>query len=848
MPPPSTPNPRTSNVLPTNQEQSEDIPSSSSSPNFSRYEEANTLDSMQRFRNASNTTNNTSSFSRLNSINLVSDYMYRNLHAEYNDHAINEPDAHFRSRILRHFSDMHRLQNHFNELINAREQRNTLDHELAINTIPVQLRNLSRELTRNDNREAYYIETTDEDDQSFQEDDDPNVIYYSDNHDESDVIEVDDDESALSDDASASLRQDVQNNERLIVTSARNNSALYPYRSSLLGTTSALPLRRQNAIRIRQPPNKQGEEHAKSTNKDGNLITEVLNEEANALRTDISKFYQALQASGCFQGESPLFEKNYHDHGANFRELYLTGPNGGSAMITEYRLSNLDQRMDAYLQSRRNRSLWQKTTLPIPPPPALDKKRSRGIAKRTSKKQKLIHNTDDEVAKYVDDAPFNFPKTRYTYSKTEKEAIMNGLPSSLLESGSSYSVGISADPLYRCDVNFTDVNKIIHGVFSFTPEEKSPLLSVLLKLHNFTKFFCGFNDYAQNLPRSKILVRKLNVLDRISIDNKVHFNNFKTRGVNIPFNGHLVDFRNRDLRFLNYDSNESFSSRFKTNRVRLQLLEWMKLHPFIQFKENYFLSFLREVNDSMGYICEAKMKKSTKSQALNTVKDFISNLHELTKDFSFIKDTNSPLLEEQRKQKQCSRRYKDLFVDEWERYLTGKLCQNITTKESNTLINVQLNFILFVLEVDLSKFLDNFMDFIFQHCDNNDYINNYRKVYRNILSDEAKESDNYRAILICSIDRKTGAIEIHNTLPYLHYKDRSIKNTNFILSSDHNLSTYSSRNTYVYDDFEIFEGENVPLNSGTFNTSINLDGSTEAVVDSNLTGTVKLGTPVCDMV
>ena len=90
------------------------------------------------------------------------------------------------------------------------------------------------------------------------------------------------------------------------------------------------------------------------------MITEVLNEEANALRTDISKFYQALQALGCFQGESPLFEKNYHDHGANFRELYLTGPNGGSAMITEYRLLNLDQRMDAYLQSRRNRLLWQK--------------------------------------------------------------------------------------------------------------------------------------------------------------------------------------------------------------------------------------------------------------------------------------------------------------------------------------------------------------------------------------------------------------------------------------------------------------------------------------------------------
>lgn len=848
MPPPSTPNPHTI-------AQPEDVLSlsSSSSPNISRYEEANALDSMQRFRNASNNATSTTLFSGLNSINLVSDYMYRNLHAESNEHVINEPDAHFRSRILRHFSDMHRLQNHFNELINAREQRNTLDHELAVNTIPVQLRNLSRELTRNENREVYYIETTDEDDQSFQEDDDPNVIYYSDNHDESDVIDVndddddDDDESALSDNASTTLRQDIQNNERLLVTSGRNNSALYPYRSSLLGT-SALPLRRQNAIRIRQPPKKQGEEHSKSTNKDGNLIAEVLNEEANALGADISRFYQALQSLVCFQGESPLFEKNYHDHGANFRDLYLINLSS-RAMITELRQLNLDQRMDAYLLSRRNRLLWQKFPLPIPPPPpAIEKKRSRGTAKKTFKRQKLIHNTEDEIAKYIDDSPSSLPKARCSYSRIEKEAIMNGLPSSLMESGSSYSVGISADPLSRCDVNFTDVNEIIHGVFTFTPEEKSPLLSVLLKLHNFTKFFCGFNDYSQSLPRSKILVRKLNVLDRISVDNNVHFNNLKTRGVNIPFDGHLVDFRNHDLRFLSYNSNESFSSRFKTNRVRLQLLEWMKLHPFIQFKENYFLSFLREVNDSMSYVCEAKLKKSKKSQALNTVKDFISNLHELTKDFLFSKDTKLPLIEDQKKQKLCSRRYKDLFVDEWERYLTGKLCQNITAKESNTLINVQLNFILFVLKVDLSKFLDNFMDFIFQHCDDNDYINNYRKVYRNIVSDEEKESDNYRAILICSIDRKTGAIEIHNTLPYLHYKDRSIKNANFILSSDHNLSTYSSRNTYVYDDFEIFEGESVPLNSGTFNTGISIDSLNEAVVDLNLTGKVKLGTPVCDMV
>ncbi|RCK66151.1 hypothetical protein Cantr_01933 [Candida viswanathii] len=862
MPPPPTPTapPGTQPQSPPQQPPSASTASSSSSFLDPSSHGITSLDHVQRFGNAStNPGTGNSAFPNLNSLNLVSDYMYRNLHAESNNaSATSGSEAHFRSRILRHFSDMHRLQSHFNELISARELQNRIEHELAVNTIPVQLRNLSRELTRNENREAYFVETTDEDDQSFQEEDEPEAIYYSDDNGNV-VVLLESDESELSEEEAAAVRHDVQNNERIILASGRNGGTPYRYRSSML-SNSAIPLRRQNAIRARRVPKRnlgEGDGKPSDEKSEGNLISKVLHDEAKSLQNEILSFYQDLISLPEFQGESSLFRKQYHTNEDAFKLFFFTDL-AGHFKIEDSSALHLDQKMDAYLHKRRNKQLWLKLRLPPPPPSAVaaaatslkDKKRSKNSRSKPStsaKRQKLVHDSNDDVAEYSDD----IPRKRYLYSKSEKEAIISGLSSSFFESGSVYSVGVDSNPLNRYKLVFTDVRDLISGVFNFTPEDASPLESILLKLHNFTKFICGFNDFSQCLPRSKILVRKLNVLDRISIDKNITYKKNLKDELNIPIQGNIIDFKEHDLRFLKSRPDELSSSRFKSNRVILQLLEWMKLHPFVQFKENYFLSFVRELDKSLTNFGESKLRKTQKSQALNWAQEFKSNVHELTKDFTFINKENSSrikLMQDQKDQKQYSPSYVALFVDEWERGLACELSEQVTKDDSTTLLNIQLNFVLFTLEIDLSKFLDSFIQFIFRHCEESRYMDNYRKVYDNVLSDEHMESDNHKAILICSIDRKSGTIEILNTLPFLHYKDRSTKRTNFILSSDQNLSAYSTRSSFVFDDFELFEGDKVPQNSYSFNTSINLGSQNTAIIDTKLIGTFQSENAVCDMV
>lgn len=856
MPPPPTPTTR-----PNAQQQGPSQSSSSSPDSLLQSSERVTnegltlLDHVQRFANASTG----ATFPSLNSINLTSDYIYRNLHAESNNmDTTNVPgETNFDSRIRRHYNEMARLQEHLNQLVNApdrRSQRIPTEHELAINNIPLQLRNISRELRQDENREAYFVETTDEDDQSFQEEDEPDVIYYSEDNGNA-VVYLDSNESDLSEEDSEAVRHRIQNNERIILASGRNGGIPYRFSSSIL-SNSGVPLRRQNAIResITHKRNSSVVQNRKNEeNSEEQSLSKSLDDEAKLLQQEIHSFYEAIISLDEFQGESPLFHKRFHDSDEPFRLLVFAD------LGTRFRISDsalhLDQKLDAYLQKRRNNQLWLNINHPPPPPLAQsrlkDKKRSktsRGMASMSAKRQKITHDRNDDIAIYSE----RIPSRQFLYSKVEKEAIISGLESSLFNSGSVYSVGTDRkSPVNRFKLVLTDVGESINGVFNFTPEASSPLESILLKLHNFSKFICGFNDFSQCLPRSKILVRKLNVLDRISIDKMVCFKKDTKDELNIPVRGNVVDFKKHDLRFLKSNTGElPSSSRFRSNRIILQLSEWMKLHPFIQFKENYFLSFLKKLDTMLTTFGESKLKRSQKPQVLNRIDEFKCNLHALTRNFSFINDqtiNKLKLLQTQNEREQSRATYLTLFVDEWETVLAHELSRQITKEDSTTLLNIQLNFILFALEIDLSKFLDSFIDYIFRHCEDCWYLDNYKKVYANILADETKETENNKATLVCSIDRKSGAIEILNTLPFLHHNDKSTRSTNFILSIDQNFTLHSTRTSFVYDDFGLFEGDKVPQNSYAFNTTMNLGSLNNAIVDTKLTGTFEFENSECDM-
>ncbi|CAI5755709.1 unnamed protein product [Candida verbasci] len=728
MPPPSTPSSRSNNQ---------------SNNSSHTTDPRSTNNQVQRFRNASTTANRQDlPPTSLNSLNLISDYMYRNLQPS-NEQYSDEHESNFRSRILQHFSDIHRLQNHFESLVQSREDNRRIDEELAMNTIPIQLRNLTR--TRGGAFES------EEDDMDYE------PIAHSDNIDEDSIVS-----------------EDELPNERLLLSSARQHTNPEGLFSP---NQRGIPLRRQNAI------------SRKDDEKE-----EVINNEAEKLLNEMQTLLKSIKAI------SPLFVYTFQMK--SLRQI-LSSLNSIDESL------NLDTKLDRYLQKRRNLSLWARNNETLPPPTTASKRKTEAT-NRPRKKQKISQDNNETKVKYYK-----------SYNSVEKDSILNGLPSSFFQSGSNYILSINNKPSSQCEFIINDVHDL-NGVFKFSIEES--LETTLLKLHNFTKYFCGFDENSYNLPRNKILIRKLNVLDRISVDNKVNYTKLKGHQLVLPFQGHKIDFRKNDLRFLS--DNSSTSSRFRSNKIRLQLLEWMKIQPFKQFKKSYFTNFILNLDFHLQTLNEDRLKKSKKTETINLANEFRLNVNELTKDFSNSKST-----------KKSSKRYTDLFMEDWERSLTKKLCDEITNEESISLLNVQLNYILFTIDLNISKFLDLFMEFIFNNC-KGDYINNYKKVYNNILTDEIKDSTSC-ATLLCSIDRKLGNIEMENTLPYLHNKDS--KNNNVILSRNQSLIDFSDRSTYVFDDFELFDDE-IPLNSKTFNSTNNFEN-----IETRLSGMIKMIHPGCDI-
>lgn len=751
---------------------------------------------VRRFRNAS-----TESFPTLNSLNVISDLMLRDEHATLQA----TEESSFRARILRHFNDINRLQNHFNRLVN-REGGNH-QANLELNNIPTQLRNLSRELSRSGRREAYFVESSeeedeDDDDQSFHYEEDANagLVYYSDeDNNEDDMSENDEDVSGLLMDEAGIV---VQPNERLLLTTAR---------SPQTARTSSVPLRRQNAIRIRSMLNA---EDSEGTKRSG--LKEVLDLEAKLLQKEIHSLLETIERT---RKESPLFPNNLHKP---FSIRYFASLKNHMQGCLLDGNKSADQMMDEFLWKRVNKMLFLKKKLPLPPASKKRSKREEGPSCKRQKKNHVEANDSVELGIAL-----------YPYFYFDKNILVDGLHSSYFQSGSNYRISLDCSESNSCDIKFVNVNSGVDGIFNIDSE--CSLESLLLKLHNFAKFFCGMSNNSYQLPKSKILIRKLNVLDRISVDDNIIFKKLSVNSILVPFEGRVVDFKTNDLRFLNLE--KPLSARFDSNKVKVQLSEWMKINPFVQFRETFFHNFLQHLDQDLAKFSDIEIRKSKKTEALHLTKEFKSNLSEITKYFGYLKNASvSEKLEKQR----C-RRHNDIFVEDWERNLALKLAEVVTKDDCDTLITLQLNYALFTIEVDISKYLDTFINTILAHTEG-EYVDNYRKVYNNILKDDTEST---KAILLCSINKRTGRLEIHNTFSHLHHRHMARHSTGIILTTNPFLNENTGRNTYVYDDFDLFE-EPVPVNSDTFNKRF-LNNQPEEILDK-LTGYVTPSLPVFDTV
>lgn len=661
-----------------------------------------------------------------------------------------------------------------------------------------------------------------------------------------DEAQEDFDEDSISDDASideeyarnpeearmeahSNLLDSMQLAQRLLLSSARQNPT---NRNTLIiapesnRITGGVPLRRQNAIRVKRreetSPQKSSEEVAKAYHEE--------------FQDAISK----IKASSHFPGKSPIFSSGSLSSGKKSPPLLRRW----GTLRHLSRKSSLDSHMDRFLSQRRAGKLW-----PEPSTPDYEQllvaKRPHSHESSHHHHQKRHHRLDTSIRfqRYADpnaseattkvkklrkrsslkrkleSDESNIKKRRKTRSgkdqllqydvfgdkidenqllNDEKYRILSGLDCSFLTSGSSFSLG----PLIDChskrntdvlDLNFTHVDnekKTMHGYFNISNDGSD--VNDFHLLSNFISYLCGGirSQYLLNCT-NKVIQSKASLLNdafMLGLSNsgmkKEKISESIQKSLNVPFYGNIVDFDKGDLRFLDQTKMKSHKSsvsqsfhhsRVRNEQVKLQLLEWLRIRPFSNFGETFFLNYLhfieRRLRDFDRYT------RHEQELTLEFTHQFKELIYEVSRGYEFVTD-EIPMYRDkfQKAMWDITERFeheprcdlpKSFFLLEWESKLCEKLCEHITHEDS-CLFNVQLNYALFVIRVDVSKTLDQVFHRFLENVDESNkagLMKRYEKLNRESLPAEAKE-----AVFVCSVNRKTGRLEMQNTRLYLDYK------------------------------------------------------------------------------
>lgn len=575
----------------------------------------------------------------------------------------------------------------------------------------------------------------------------------------------------------------------------------------LLGRAHAVPLQRQNAIRrthdrlqdrirqmdqwmrdidqfsIYQP---RGELRPVPTppvartlcSKEALVATQ---EVASLLAAELERIIGAIELFPHYQGILPLFDLSRINE-PRCRPVH--------APADDNLFANLEDLLDDFLWQRRLGVAWSD---PIPPrkrsrhrgaaPPPPPRKRTKiAIMRQSDANTPMPMDTDDNIDEDATDPP---NRTYALLSQEEKDAILSVQPCAFFQAALVFTL-YNTPTLTPFSMVLTHVNferAVIDGFFRF---DRAQFVG---QIQLFQRFLCGPCQIPKCMARLLTVTRKLAVISRLLVHPKVKqaMDRYGSQ-LQIPVLGRIVDFKHHDLRFLPTPARDSrlryktfHLARIKSNMVKMQMLEWMHVEPFGQFKELYFLTTIAETSHALNHF-------ATDHEAHDVVRraeGLRGSINELASSLGFCRDVDlegTPLA-----RKTMTNSYHIEFFKQWNRGLAEVLCDQLTTTSTlTTLINLNLNYILFTLDVDISTYCDRVLDAAvtagaLAGCE--DLIECYRDVYRQIVADEghfdatggrypsfglryhARQPVTH-AVLLCLLNRKTGEVQFHNTLPF----------------------------------------------------------------------------------
>lgn len=582
-------------------------------------------------------------------------------------------------------------------------------------------------------------------------------------------------------DYDAHLRSDIRSSERLLLSLARQNPTNRNTLIHLVRPDTELvndperrqerrllgvPLRRQNAIRRKR----------QRTTEHHTALLRLLSLELLAEYTSTIKAIRSLRS---FKGKLPLFRVHAHDNEMkmDFEAQLLEcaqKPKNDPLDPSSCPTSDLDLLMDCFLQRRRADVLW---ILPNGPSDT-DKntqKASSGKKRRSnlqmgtfSKRQKasLWSDPEPETTHIISSYSNGERISSESLTAAQKSRIMDVLPTSFLRDGACFRLHLGENTTY--DASFSSVDysqKRVHGRFlipySFV-DEFSPL-------NHFRDYLLGVCDGIG--PRNENLAQKDDLLRDI-----VTANSFRLQlgEFSVPFFGKIVDFKESDLRFLPPSSipkstahggRNMHLSLVRAERVRLQLLEWMRLQPFEQFSEAFFLNHLQYIERHLGSF--DRQTDCARASTIDIASNMKTNMHALCRSFPFIRlrDQPIPMIENEKNRKHR----KGTFLTDWDKRLCNKLSELVTC-EKDCLLNIQLNYLLFTVRVNITQFLNRYLEMVISHISAEEHRNRIWDKFSKLRQQE-KPSSADECIILCSLNRKTGQLEMHNTRACLNHKN-----------------------------------------------------------------------------
>lgn len=609
------------------------------------------------------------------------------------------------------------------------------------------------------------------------------------------------------------LRSDIHSNESLLLSSARQN---HTNRNTLIPSSfRGVSLRRQNAIRHRDRTRRQSDINFTNVPFSNDFIN-VTPSDAEGLLKDLKAAFRILKSLKGSPLKSPIFMPHKKHHSLL---THMCAINASS--------SNLDTIMRSFLEQSSRGQLWTCPVSKIGSHKLSTSPRSRKRSKHSTssnKKRRVDSDRFSDEAKVPSSSPLSLkPSSILDLSIDQKFSVMNIPFSSFFRSGSGFSLKLGSSKNLPIDLVLSSVDydaKLLHGNFFVKyPTEVGNDTKLYTKdarktiLDSYIKFFLGCSHDSDIKLRDKLLARKLRILKNIENESSVlRAADDESKCFIIPFEGKMIDFMKNDLRFLPaLQSSQEFLqcnihlARAKSSRVRFQLLEWMKIQPFIQFKETFFFQHLCKAIKDMKKI--KNHHTSNQRGSISLACGLLNTMHDLTKSFPFMEglDAHLPHIPNQKLRRimTFTNYKKNLFIQEWDKKLTDKLTNFLTCRE-HCLLNVQLNYILFTLTIDINALLDDFIEYKLRFL-----AEESRKKYMYDLSKIKNSSPGARnAVLLCSLDRSTGRIEIQNTKSYLDLKN--------VPTDDVELSPANStegETTFFHTFFSRFPSQSPPPES-----------------------------------